>query len=220
VNGWGFGPLTILPADTYSVLENTPPAGWVQIGFRCADNQTNPNAVVIHSGQTLVCYYVNFFGNLSTFIQLYGNFSAGTANITLDEFVPTRTFAPTPALAPTAACPAAVDTYFRTCLDADFTGSCRPTCLTAANNLQTAYVGSTVAFQDKCIGEFNTASGLLLSVATMNIISLRINAVPQQPLCSNGNAIVTLAPSVQSASQSGCPAVVGSAFLGLLFLFH
>jgi hypothetical protein len=220
VSGWGWSPLTILPAATYSVLENTPPAGWVQVGFRCVDNQTNPNSVVISSGQTLVCYYVNFLGNLSTFVQLYGNFSAGTSNITLDQYVPPRTFAPT-ASTPTPACPAAVDTYFRTCLDADFVGACGPTCLAAANSLQTAYVGTTVAFQDRCIGEFNTAAGLILSVSTMNTISSRINAVPEKPLCTNGNAVVTLAPSIQSAQQnSGCPAVASFAFLGLLFLFH
>lgn len=183
VKGWGWTPLMGLPAATYSVSEGTLPNGWVQIGFRCTDNQTNPNAVVISSGQTLVCYYVNFEGNLSTFEEIYGNVTNGTfGNLTLDTYVPDRTFAPTPSGAPTASCPPVIGELFANCTDADFASGCSASCLSAARDVEEAFAGMGVGFQDVCVGNYNSFARVFSS-ATMNALSIRINA--QTPLCSN-----------------------------------
>jgi len=215
VYGWGWTPLVILAANTYSVKEQpTLPTGWVQIGFRCVDNQTNPNAVVISSGQTLVCYYVNFYGTVAQFVAAYGNFSNGSSTIVLDQYVPPRTFAPTP-LTPTPACPTSVDPFFRACQDSDFVTNCTSACTLASNNLAADFALTTVAFQDRCIGDFNTINGLILTVTTMNIISSRITSA--QPVCINGNTIRSLAPT---ATASSAYPVAASAFLVLLSFFH
>jgi len=190
IYGWGWSPIVAMPAATYSVSEGTLPSGWVQIGFRCADNQTDPLKVVVASGQTLVCYFVNYFGTKQQFTNTYGPVTNGSfGNITLDQYVPPRTYAPTPQGAPTPACPTtSLSTFFTTCTDLDFANAaqCSPTCLNAANALQLALGPSPVAVQDTCTGQYNTDNGLPLSSLTMNLISIRIDSL--QPICSSGNA--------------------------------
>jgi hypothetical protein len=217
VFGWGWTPLTTLAASTYNVSEGNLPAGWIQVGFRCVDNQTNAGAVVISSGQTLVCYFVNFFGDLATFEATYGPVSQGNfGNITLDEYIPPRTYSPTPVPAPTAACPLSLAGVFTSCDDSDFAAgaACSNGCVAAVNTLQTEFSGLSVATQDSCLGNYNTNNGLLLSTATMNVISGRITATPAQPICTNGNALPP--PPAASAAHR----VVGSVLLTLLYLFY
>jgi hypothetical protein len=142
-------------------------------------------------------------------IQVFGN-------ITLDEYIPERTYSPTPVPAPTASCPALIADAFSACRNVDFLNgaACSPTCVAATNSLQAAFSGATVAFQDSCMGAYNTDNGLPYSTATMNIISGRITATPQQPICTNG-----LAPAPLPAA-SGAHRVMGSVLLPLLYLFY
>jgi hypothetical protein len=205
--------LTILSAQTYAISEGTLPAGWIQVGFRCVDGQLNPAAVVISSGQTLVCYFVNFFGTLSTFVQIYGNVTNGTfGNITLDEYIPPRTFSPTPVPPPTASCPASLPSVFTACQNSDFAegASCSANCVTAVDTYQAEAASSTVAAQDACLGTYNTDHGQPFSTFTMNVISGRVTATPQQPLCTNAKPI----------PASACHVSGSLLLLTLLYLFQ
>jgi hypothetical protein len=222
VLGFGWSPLVTLVGGSYSVLENAPPQGWVEIGFYCADGQLNKNAVQIYSGQTLVCYYINFHGTRAGFEQQYGPIGNGTfGNITLEDFTPNRTYAPTPVAAPTASCPGLVD-FFVACDQTDFVNnvSCSSACLTAANAAQLALISSTAAAQAACVTVYNTQYGPFMDATTMDIIATRVTANPPEAICLNGVAPGSLTPTAVGQFTSVAAAPMASAFLALVCLFY
>jgi len=211
VFGWGWTALTPLAPQTYKVTEDAVmPQGWINIGFTCADGQNNPNAVILKAGQTLACYYLNYFGNYSSFVAEYGavNTSKGIlGNLTLDTYSPNRTDAPTMAgyVPPTPACPASSDTtlanFYSTCHETDFyNAQCSPSCLPVAQQVQTTFTGTSADNFVTCVNDYNTNHGVIFSSAAMDLINTRIAGT--SPICSNGNLIVSLAPTSSATCAS------------------
>jgi hypothetical protein len=209
VTGFGWTVLTPLPPQTYSVLEDPVlPAGWIQIGFTCADGQNNPNSVILYAGQTLACYYINYFGNYSQFVAEYGavNTTKGIlGNLTLDTYSANRTNAPTPMgyVPPTPNCPADSNTVltnmFQICHEPDFyTGAtCSSGCLTNVEAVQTKYASWNKDDFVICVNDYNTENGVIYSSAAMDVINTRIAS--GTPICANGKVVNP--PPVDSSAK-------------------
>src|SRR5207248_705114 len=57
-NGQSHSEDNVLPGSGYAVAEGAVPAGWVQTGASC-DNEDSPDAVSVDPGQTVTCTFVN-----------------------------------------------------------------------------------------------------------------------------------------------------------------
>jgi hypothetical protein len=205
VQNFGFAAAVPLTANTWSVQENNPmPSGWVNIGFRCSDNQTNRDAVIIRSGVTVVCYFINYFGTVQQYIAEYGgNPSTGDyGNITLEDYAPNRTYAPTPVPAPTPQCPVDVSFVITSCGSIDFTDpTCRESCSLLAQSAEALFAQNAVspAVREQCFITENIKQGLRLSAAAMTRISERVNALVS--ICPNG-CPVDVTPVFQGCNSS------------------
>jgi hypothetical protein len=211
VQKFGFSQLLPLAPTTWDVSEGPMPTGWTFIGFYCLDNQTNPTAVRISAGQTLVCYFVNFYGNRTTFEAIYGPPTPGApfGNITLDKFSPngTITSPPTPSLPPTASsCPVNVAPVFSACLPIDFataTSTCSPACVAQVVPVMNSLSSFASATKAACFVDYNTQNGLIFGFTEMTTITNRIET--SQNVCPNGAQNPPPAAAAGAVSTCGRP---------------